>query len=65
MIACTSASAKWDPVKQSAAQKIVPSSYLWPNFLMPDNLVAIAQRITIIAIIAIGMTMVIMTAGID
>ena len=32
---------------------------------MPDNLVTIAQRITVIAIIAIGMTMVIITAGID
>lgn len=65
VIACTAASAKWDPVWQSPAQKIKPASYRWPNFLMPDNLVTIAQRITIIAIIAIGMTMVIITAGID
>ncbi len=65
VIACTAASAKWDPVAESSAQKIKPASYRWPNFLMPDNLVTIAQRITIIAIIAIGMTMVIITAGID
>ncbi len=65
VIACTSASAKWDPVKNAEAKKIIPSSYIWPNFLMPDNLVTIAQRITVIAIIAIGMTMVIITAGID
>lgn len=65
VIACTEASAKWDPIRQSPARKIIPSSYLWPDFLMTDNLVTIAQRITVIAIIAIGMTMVIITAGID
>ncbi len=65
VIACSSSSAKWDPVKNSSAKKVMPASYVWPDFLMSDNLVTIAQRITIIAIIAIGMTMVIITAGID
>ena len=65
VIACTSASAKWDPIVNAKARKILPSRFIWPNFLMPDNLVTIAQRITVIAIIAIGMTMVIITAGID
>ena len=65
LIACTAASSKWGPVEASQAAKITPASYRWPNFLMPDNLVTIAQRITVIAIIAIGMTMVIITAGID
>lgn len=65
LIACTSVAGRWDPVAQSDIEKIAPASYRWPNFLMPDNLVTIAQRISIIAIIAIGMTMVIITAGID
>jgi ribose transport system permease protein len=65
VIVVTAASAKWDPLKNSKIRKVMPSSYWWPDFLMPDNLVTIAQRITIIAIIAIGMTMVIVTAGID
>ncbi|MEM7457561.1 MAG: ABC transporter permease [Planctomycetota bacterium] len=65
VIACSAASSKWDPVQSSGAEILTPTSYNWPDFLMPDNLVTIAQRITIIAIIAIGMTMVIITAGID
>lgn len=44
---------------------VVPRSYLWPNFLKSDNLLNIANQIAVIAIIAIGMTMVIVTGGID
>ncbi|MEW5993166.1 MAG: ABC transporter permease [Candidatus Zixiibacteriota bacterium] len=44
---------------------ITPPSYRWPTFLLPDNLRNVANQITVIAIIAIGMTMVIITAGID
>ena len=40
-------------------------SYRWPNFLKADNLLNIANQIAVIAIIAIGMTMVIITGGID
>jgi ribose transport system permease protein len=43
----------------------VPGSYRWPNFLKPDNLLNIANQIAVIAIMAIGMTMVIITGGID
>ncbi|MDG2013180.1 MAG: ABC transporter permease [Pirellulaceae bacterium] len=64
-VVCTTAAAKWDPILQSKLTRITPDSYYWPDFLMTDNLVTIAQRITIIGIIAIGMTMVIITAGID
>jgi ribose transport system permease protein len=42
-----------------------PHSYRWPNFLMASNLLNIANQIAIIAIMAIGMTMVIITGGID
>jgi len=44
---------------------IVPRSYLWPNFLKSENLLNIANQIAVIAIMAIGMTMVILTGGID
>lgn len=44
---------------------IQPQSYRWPNFLKTDNLLNIANQIAVIAIIAIGMTMVIITSGID
>jgi len=44
---------------------ITPTSYLWPNFLKKSNLLAIVDRIVVIAVMAIGMTMVIITGGID
>lgn len=42
-----------------------PRGYRWPTFLKKDNLINVANQIAVIAIIAIGMTMVIITAGID
>lgn len=44
---------------------ITPKAYRWPTFLLADNLRNVANQITVIAIIAVGMTMVIITAGID
>ena len=44
---------------------ITPRSYKWPNFLKTENLLNIANQIAVIAIVAIGMTMVIITSGID
>jgi ribose/xylose/arabinose/galactoside ABC-type transport system permease subunit len=44
---------------------MVPESYSWPSFLKVGNLRAVANRIAVIAIIAIGMTLVIISAGID
>ena len=44
---------------------ITPGTYLWPNFLKKSNLLAIVDRIVVIAVMAIGMTMVIITGGID
>ena len=44
---------------------VVPESYTWPDFLKLSNLLNIAGQTAIYAIIAIGMTMVIITAGID
>jgi len=44
---------------------VTPPSYRWPTFLLPNNIRNVANQISVIAIIAIGMTMVIITAGID
>jgi ribose transport system permease protein len=64
---------KWRLVEQLAAQypefagcRIVsPKTRLWPDFLKASNLLAIVDRIVVIAVIAIGMTMVIIAGGID
>ncbi|MEY4788695.1 MAG: hypothetical protein RLZ61_913, partial [Planctomycetota bacterium] len=46
--------------------KIVePAPYRWPNFFKRDNLVNIVNQIAVIAILAVGMTFVILTGGID
>lgn len=42
-----------------------PASYRWPNFFKRDNLVNIVNQIAVIAILAVGMTFVILTGGID
>lgn len=44
---------------------LTPKAYYWPDFLKVSNLHGVANRIPVIAIIAIGMTLVIITAGID
>ena len=42
-----------------------PDSYLWPTFLLRANLLNISNQIAVIAIVAVGTTMVIVTGGID
>lgn len=42
-----------------------PEAKKWPSFLNRENLINIANQIAVIAIVAIGMTMVIITGGID
>jgi ribose transport system permease protein len=73
VIALTPAVANW-PVFENVSTKfptlgspriVTPRSYRSPNFLKPDNLLNVANQIAVIAIIAIGMTIVILTAGID
>jgi ribose transport system permease protein len=46
-------------------QVLKPSSYIWPTFLTRGNLLSIGNQVAVTAIIAIAMTMVIITAGID
>ena len=49
----------------SSLQVMAPKSSYWPNFLKTSNLLNVANQIAVIAILAIGMTLVIITAGID
>ncbi|MCP4645224.1 MAG: ABC transporter permease [bacterium] len=73
VIACNHETASWkmfenfDTKFSALAGTVVvaPESYGWPNFLKTDNLVNIANQIAVIAILAVGMTMVIVTGGID
>lgn len=72
-IACNHATAEWplfqnlgEKIPQLASTKILaPHPYKWPNFLKSDNLLNVANQIVVIAIMAIGMTLVIITGGID
>ncbi len=72
LIAASEAASEWAAVQtwareaQSPAIPVLkPVPYYWPNVLKTDNLLNIGNQIAVIAIIAIGMTMVIITGGID
>lgn len=73
VIACNQATAAWlvfsDLATDFPALKntrvLKPRSQSWPVFLKADNLLNIANQIAVIAILAIGMTLVIITGGID
>jgi ribose transport system permease protein len=68
-VAANDATSKWavyDRFPEVGRDKLVtPEPYTWPNFLKSTNLLGVANQTAIYAIIAIGMTMVIITAGID
>jgi ribose transport system permease protein len=72
-IACTQVTGAWlvfsdlktDFPSLGEPRVVTPRSYRWPNFLKSANLLNIANQIAVIAIVAIGMTMVIITGGID
>jgi ribose transport system permease protein len=69
VLACTRTTAGWDVyasfLPRFDATILVPESYRWPDFLKAENLLNVAHQISVIAIVAIGMTMVVITAGID
>ncbi len=44
---------------------LTPAPYRWPTFLLGNNLRNVANQISVIAILAVGMTMVIIAGGID
>lgn len=68
-IAANDVTAKWTVYDRfpsvGSARCVVPESYTWPDFLKVSNLMGVANQTAIYAIIAIGMTMVIITGGID
>ncbi len=72
-IACTKVTGAWlvfadlkaDYPELGEPRLVMARSYRWPNFLKSENLLNIANQIAVIAIVAIGMTMVIITGGID
>jgi hypothetical protein len=57
-------SIKSDFADLGPAQVMIADGYRWPTFLLKENLVNVVNQIAVIAIVAIGMTMVI-TGGID
>jgi ribose transport system permease protein len=73
LVACSPASARWlvigelarDFPKLGTPRVVQPQSRHWPDFLKGDNLLNIANQISVIAILAVGMTLVILTGGID
>ncbi len=73
VIATTQTAANWKLLAELGTRMpslakttiMVPKSYWWPNFLKRDNLSNVAAQSAIFAIVGIGMTMVIITAGID
>ena len=68
-IAANDVTSKWTVYDRfpsvGSAKCVVPTPYTWPDFLKVSNLLGVANQTAIYAIIAIGMTMVIVTAGID
>jgi ribose transport system permease protein len=73
VVAANQSTVNW-PVLQDLSRKypslgdvqvLTPPRYHWPNFLKRENLLNIANQIAVIAILAVGMTMVIITGGID
>lgn len=68
-IAANDVSAKWNVYDRfetvGSSKCVTPRPYRWPDFLKMSNLLGVANQTAIYAIIAVGMTMVIITAGID
>jgi ribose transport system permease protein len=73
VIGCNQVTASWSVFENlgsrfpalAGARLVRPATYRWPNFLKADNLLNVANQIAVIAVIAIGMTVVIITGGID
>lgn len=72
-ILCSATTSGWLVLQEAGADFpvlgrpviIAPHTERWPTFLKAENLVNIANQIAVIAILAIGMTLVIITGGID
>ena len=74
-IATNEPGSAWGPLQEEklrgnfpmfdSLQVYKPRSYMWPSFLTRENLVNVVNQNADVFIIAIGMTLVIITAGID
>ncbi|HVX12947.1 MAG TPA: ABC transporter permease [Pirellulales bacterium] len=68
-VAANSVTASWTIYDRfptvGSAKCVTPAPYTWPDFLKLSNLLGVANQTAIYAVIAIGMTMVIVTGGID
>jgi ribose transport system permease protein len=64
-IATNQPTSKWAVVQKAGLPVLTPQRYWWPTFLKADNLLNIANQIAVIAILAVGMTFVVITGGID
>lgn len=68
-VAANDVTAKWSVYDRfpsvGATKCVTPDPYTWPDFLKVTNILGVANQTAIYAIIAIGMTMVIITGGID
>jgi ribose transport system permease protein len=73
VLACTPEAASWGVLETKRKKSpllgemkiLFPRPYYWPTFLTTGNLVTIVDQVSITAIMAIGMTMVIIGGGID
>jgi ribose transport system permease protein len=73
LIVCTPVTAEWTPIAERSrvlpaladVPVLTPEGYIWPIFLTAANLLNIPHQIAIMAILAAGMTLVILTGGID
>lgn len=72
-IAASRAAGRWSLLEDLPAKVpgvgspavVTPTAHRWPSFLKADNLLNIANQIAVIAILAAGMTLVIIAGGID
>ena len=68
-VALTGTSAAWSVLDKfpelTSDRRIAPSTGSWPIFLKSSNLIGVANQTAVYAVIAVGMTMVIITGGID
>lgn len=63
---CSPSTASWQVFGAvGGAPRHFPVERWWPDFLKRENLINVADQIVVIAILAIGMTLVIITRGID
>jgi ribose transport system permease protein len=65
VIAATEASARWPAFDRFPNVVEIEPDHWWPIMLQTNSLLGLAKQTAVYAIIAIGMTMVIITAGID